>query len=105
MVVSVMSLLGTFHLISTFDADSVLTDIRDHVEWDPATPFPEVLNSRLGSKEWHAPMTLYTSKYMREFLAEHGCEVLEMASSNTITSSYESGLEKSRQTRRPSCDL
>jgi hypothetical protein len=31
---------------------------------------------------------------MRSFLEEHGCEVLEIASTNTITSSYWDGLEK-----------
>jgi len=93
-IVSVMSLLGTFHTISTFDDDGFLENIGDHVEWDPNTPFPEVLNSKVGSSEWHAPMTLYTSTYMRRFLEEHGCEVLEIASTNTITSSYWDGLEK-----------
>lgn len=94
LIVSVMSLLGTFHLISQIDAKEFLVNLEDHVEWNPATPFPDVLNSRVGSNEWHAPMTLYTSEYMRRFLEEHGCEVLEIASTNTITSSYWKGLEK-----------
>ncbi|MBA7478015.1 methyltransferase domain-containing protein [archaeon] len=94
LIVSVMSLLGTFHTISTFDDDGFLENIGDHVEWDPNTPFPEVLNSKVGSSEWHAPMTLYTSTYMRGFLEGHGCEILEIASTNTITSSYLGGLEK-----------
>jgi len=94
LIVSVMSLLGTFHLISEFDARDFLINIKDHVEWDPSTPFPEVLNSRIGSNEWHAPMTVYTSDYMRGFMEGHGCEVLEIASTNTITSSYWKGLEK-----------
>jgi 2-polyprenyl-3-methyl-5-hydroxy-6-metoxy-1,4-benzoquinol methylase len=85
-VVSVMSLLGTFHLIATIDAKDFLENITDHVDWDPTEPFPEFLDSVPGSLEWHAPMTLYTSRYMRGFLEEHGCEVLEMASTNTITS-------------------
>lgn len=86
LVVSVMSLLGTFHLISTLDARDFLVNIWDHVEWDPKMPFPEVLDSRPGSPEWHAPMTLYSSTYLKRFLEEHGCEVVEMASKNTITS-------------------
>ena len=94
LIVSVMSLLGTFHLISKFDAKDFLVNIEDHVEWDPATPFPDVLNSRVGSNEWHAPMTVYTSDYIRRFMEEHGCEVLEIATTNTITSSYWDGLEK-----------
>ena len=78
-----MSLLGTFHLISTLDAKDFLKNITDHVDWDPTEPFPELIDSVPGSPEWHAPMTLYTSRYTRAFLEEHGCEVLEMASTNT----------------------
>jgi len=93
LAVSVMSLLGTFHLIATLDARNFLENIRDHVEWDPETPFPEVLNSKRGSPEWHAPMTLYTSRYLKRFLEDHGCRVVEMASTNAITSG-ERKLEK-----------
>lgn len=94
LIVSVMSLLGAFHLLSHFDAKDFLVNIEDHVEWDPSTEFPDYLNSRPGSNEWHAPMTLYTSVYMREFLEGHGCEVLDIASTNTITSSYWDELER-----------
>ncbi len=31
-------------------------------------------------------MTLYTSVYLRQFLEDHGCRVVEVASTNTITS-------------------
>ncbi len=93
LIVGVMSLLGTFHLISHFDHAAFLVNIKDHVEWDPSTGFPDHLNSRPGSKEWHAPMTLYTSDYMRRFMEEQGCEVLEMAATHTITSSYWGDLE------------
>jgi 2-polyprenyl-3-methyl-5-hydroxy-6-metoxy-1,4-benzoquinol methylase len=86
LVVSVMSLLGTFHLIATLDAKDFLLNIADHADWDPAEPFPEYLDTIRGSNEWHTPMTLYTSRYMMGFLEEHGCKVLEMASTNTITS-------------------
>jgi ubiquinone/menaquinone biosynthesis C-methylase UbiE len=85
LAVSVMSLLGTFHLIATLDAKDFLKNITDHVDWDPDEPFPDHIDSIPGSNEWHAPMTLYTSQYMRRLLEEHGCEVLEMASTNTIT--------------------
>jgi len=94
LIVSVMSLLGTFHTISTFDDDSFLENIGDHIEWEPSKPFPEVLNSKVGSNEWHAPMTLYTSTYMRRFLEDQGCDVIEMAATDTITSSYPRGLER-----------
>ena len=94
LIVSVMSLLGTFHLISHFDHERFLLILEDHIEWDPSTPFPDHVNTNLKSKDWHAPMTLYTSGYMKEFLEGHGCEVLEIASTNTITSSYWDGLEK-----------
>ena len=93
-IVSVMSLLGTFHLISHFDHAEFLVTMEDHVEWDPSTAFPEYIDSKPGSNQWHAPMTLYTSTYMREFLEGHGCEVLEIASTNTITSSYWGELER-----------
>ena len=93
-IISVMSLLGTFHLISHFDSASFLENITEHIEWDPSTPFPEVLNSKIGSNEWHAPMTLYTSTYMKKLFKELGCEVLDIASTDTITSSYFKGLEK-----------
>jgi len=93
LVISVMSLLGTFHLISILDARDFLVNIRDHIEWDPVTPFPDVLDSKPGSPEWHAPMTLYTSRYLGRFLEDHGCSVVEMASTNTITSG-ERKLEK-----------
>ncbi|MBN2334188.1 class I SAM-dependent methyltransferase [Candidatus Bathyarchaeota archaeon] len=85
-IISAMSLLGTFHLIGTADAAEFLEEISEHTEWSPDEPFPDVLDSRPGSPEWHTPMTLYTSTYMRELLADHGCEVLEMAAANTITS-------------------
>jgi len=91
-IVSVMSLLGTFHLISSFDAASFLINIRNHVEWDPNTSFPEVLYSK-GLEEWHAPMTLYSSKGLRELIEKAGGRVVEFASTNTITSTYH-GLEK-----------
>ena len=94
LIVSVMSLLGTFHLISHFDHAEFLVTLEDHVEWDASTGFPDHLNSRQDSNQWHAPMTLYTSTYMREFLEGQGCEVLEIASTNTITSSYWSELER-----------
>jgi len=93
-VVSVMSFLGTFHLISQFDAADFLENVEAHVEWDPSTPLPDYLDSKIGSNEWHAPMTIYTSGYMRQFFTEHNCEVLEMAAANTITSAYWDGLEK-----------
>ena len=92
-VVSVMSLLGTFHLIAHFDAAEFLENVETHVEWDPSTPLPGYLNSKTGSNEWHAPMTVYTSEYMRQFFTEHHCEVLEMAAANTITSAHWGGLE------------
>jgi len=85
-IISAMSLLGTFHLIGTTDAAGFLEHISEHTEWSLDEPFPDVLDSRRGSPEWHAPMTLYTSTYLRGFLAEHGCRVLEMAAANTITS-------------------
>lgn len=85
-ITSVMSLLGTFHLISSLDGVEFLEGITDHIDWDPETSFPEVMDSILGSNEWHAPMTLYTSTYMRKFLEENGCKVVEVASPNTITS-------------------
>ena len=93
LIVSVMSLLGTFHLISFFDSASFLENITDHIEWDPKTPFPEILYSKIGSDEWHAPMTLYTSTYLKNVFKELGCEVVEAASTDTITSSYFSGLD------------
>ena len=83
LVLGVMSLLGTFRLISTLDAEDFLENITDHIDWDPAAPFPDHIDTIPGSPEWHAPMTHYTSWYMRAFLEEHGCEVLEMASTNT----------------------
>jgi ubiquinone/menaquinone biosynthesis C-methylase UbiE len=85
-IISAMSLLGTFHLIGTTDAAGFLEHISEHIEWSLDEPFPDVLDSRRGSPEWHAPMTLYTSTYLRGFLADHGCQVLEMAAANTITS-------------------
>jgi ubiquinone/menaquinone biosynthesis C-methylase UbiE len=85
-VISAMSLLGTFHLIGTTDAVGFLEKITDHIEWVPGEPFPDVLDSRLGSPEWHTPMTLYTSTYLRGLLDDHRCEVVEMAAANTITS-------------------
>lgn len=92
-VVSVMSLLGSFHLISSFDDNGFLTNITDHVEWDPNTPFPDVMNSK-GLVEWHAPMTLYTSIGLKQLIESTGCKVVEIASTNTITSSYQRGLDK-----------
>jgi ubiquinone/menaquinone biosynthesis C-methylase UbiE len=85
-IISAMSLLGTFHLIGTTDAAGFLEKISEHIEWSPGEPFPDVLDSRPGSPEWHTPMTLYTSAYLRGLLADHGCEVVEMAAANTITS-------------------
>lgn len=86
LVISAMSLLGTFHLISTLDAADFLVNIEDHVEWRRGSPFPEIMHSRPGSPEWHAPMTLYTSTYLRGLLEGMGCSVVEMAATNTITS-------------------
>jgi len=86
LVISAMSLLGTFHLISTLDAADFLEKIEAHVEWKRGSPFPEILYSRPGSPEWHAPMTLYTSNYLRGLLEEMGCSVVEVAATNTITS-------------------
>jgi len=86
LIISAMSLLGTFHLIGTTDAAGFLEYISEHIEWSPGEPFPDVLDSRPGSPEWHTPMTLYTSTYLRGLLADHGCEVVETAAANTITS-------------------
>ena len=92
-IVGVMSLLGTFHVISHFDHARFLTEIMDHIDWNPETPLPAYVNSKFGSNQWHAPMTLYSSSYMKEFFEEHDCQVLEMAASNTVTSSYWDELE------------
>jgi ubiquinone/menaquinone biosynthesis C-methylase UbiE len=86
LVISAMSLLGTFHLISTLDAVDFLENIEDHVEWTRGSPFPDIMYSRPGSREWHAPMTLYTSTYLRSVLEGMGCNVVETAATNTITS-------------------
>ncbi len=86
LVISAMSLLGTFHLVSTIDAVDFLESIEDHVEWTRGSPFPEIMYSKPGSREWHMPMTLYTSTYLRGLLEEMGCSVVETASTNTITS-------------------
>ncbi len=86
LVISAMSLLGTFHLISTLDAADFLENIEDHMEWKRGTPFPDILYSRPGSREWHTPMTLYTSTYLRGLLEGMGCNVVEAAATNTITS-------------------
>jgi ubiquinone/menaquinone biosynthesis C-methylase UbiE len=93
-VFSVMSLLGTFHTISTFDDDDFLENIENHVEWSPTTVFPEYINSKIGSYEWHAPMTLYTSRGLKELLESKGLRMEEVAATNTITSSYFRGLDK-----------
>lgn len=42
--------------------------------------------SKPGSPEWHTPITLYTSTYLRCLLEEMGCRVVETAATNTITS-------------------
>jgi len=94
LIVGVMSLFGAFHLISHFDVAEFLLNIEDHCEWDPTTEFPDHLDSKLGSNQWHAPMTLYSSEYMRKFMEGQGCEVLEMSATQSITSSYLAGLEK-----------
>jgi ubiquinone/menaquinone biosynthesis C-methylase UbiE len=86
LVVSAMSLLGTFHLISTLDAADFLENVEDHVEWKLGSPFPEIMYSKPGSPEWHTPMALYTSTYLRGLLEEMGCRVVETAATNTITS-------------------
>jgi len=86
LVISAMSLLGTFHLVSTLDAASFLENIEDHVEWTRGSPFPDIIFSKPGSPEWHAPMTLYTSTYLRGLLEEMGCDIVETAATNTITS-------------------
>ena len=86
LVISAMSLLGTFHLVSTLDAANFLENIEDHVEWTRGSPFPDIIFSKPGSPEWHAPMTLYTSTYLRGLLEEMGCDIVETAATNTITS-------------------
>jgi ubiquinone/menaquinone biosynthesis C-methylase UbiE len=86
LVISAMSLLGTFYLIATLDAADFLETIEDHVEWKRGSPFPEIMYSRPGSREWHTPMTLYTSTYLRGLLEGMGCSVVETAATNTTTS-------------------
>jgi ubiquinone/menaquinone biosynthesis C-methylase UbiE len=49
LAVSVMSLLGTFHLIATLDAKDFLKNITDHVDWDPDEPFHDHIDSIPGS--------------------------------------------------------
>ncbi len=84
--ISAMSLLGTFHLISSLDAADFLENIEDHVEWTRGSTFPDILYSKPGSNEWHAPMTLYTSTYLQGLLEGMGCNVVQTAATNTITS-------------------
>jgi len=92
LIISVMSLLGTFHTISSADEANFLENIQAFVDWDQSTPFPELMNS-IGSFVWHAPMTLYTSTYLKSTLEGLGCSVIDIASTDTITSSYLKGLE------------
>lgn len=90
--VSVMSLLGTFHTISSFDESDFLENIEVYVDWNSSTPFPELMDS-VGSSQWHVPMTLYTSTYLKRTLEDLGCSIIDIASTDTITSSYLWGLE------------
>jgi len=85
LIVSVMSMAGALHLIGTLDACSFLESIEDHIDWDPTSPLPSMLDSVPDSREWHAPMTLYTSSFLRRTLEEQGCRVLHIAATNSIT--------------------
>ena len=54
-IISAMSLLGTFHLIGTTDAAGFLEKISDHTEWAPGEPFPDVLDIGGGARSGTLP--------------------------------------------------
>jgi len=86
LIVGVMSLVGTMHLIGLLDAKAILEQIEEDIEWERSSPLPDILDSRTGSREFHLPMSLYSSVGLGRLLEHHGCRVLEMAASRTISS-------------------
>jgi len=84
-LISVMSLGGTMRIIGPLDCEPVLRDFEKHLQWDGASPHGGIVYTRPGSNEFHAPMALFTSGYIREQFDALGCEILEMASASPIS--------------------
>lgn len=82
---SVMSLLGTLTLAGTLDSTNFLERMASHLDWLPPAALPPYALTLPESDEFHLPMALFTSGYLREMCRDAGCEVLAMAAANPIS--------------------
>jgi ubiquinone/menaquinone biosynthesis C-methylase UbiE len=88
LLVSVMSLYGAMRLIGSLDAASVLETIDQHLDWRSVLGGAGVLCTHAGSREFHQPIALFTSRGLIVALTEAGFDVQRIASATPILTQY-----------------
>ena len=81
---SVMALYGTLRLLGPLDAAKVLETRDDHLPWTEVLGGSQVVLTVPGSREFHAPMALFTVKGLRTAMSDAGLRVTRMATANPI---------------------
>jgi SAM-dependent methyltransferase len=84
-MVSVMGVWGALRFGVVLDPPDVFERLEDHLEWDGSSELPEVFPTRIGSTEFHAPMTLYTARSLADLLEEAGLTVVDVAAANPLS--------------------
>jgi len=86
LLIGVDSLYGVLRLIGPLDAHEFLELPDTHIDWQAVLSGAGVVYSRLGSREFHQPLVLFTSDGLRQALERVGLRVIEMAAANPVVS-------------------
>jgi 2-polyprenyl-3-methyl-5-hydroxy-6-metoxy-1,4-benzoquinol methylase len=87
-LVSVMSLYGAMRLLGPLDAAQVVESIDQHLDWQQVLGGADIVLTRAGSKEFHQPIALFTSRGLSAALTAEGLRIERLASANPIFTQY-----------------
>jgi 2-polyprenyl-3-methyl-5-hydroxy-6-metoxy-1,4-benzoquinol methylase len=87
-LVSVMSLYGAMRLLGPLDAAQVVESIDQHLDWEQVLGGADIVFTRPGSKEFHQPIALFTSRGLSAALTDAGLHVERLASANPLFPQY-----------------
>ena len=87
-LVSVMSLYGAMRLLGPLDAAQVVESIDQHLDWEQVLAGADIVFTRAGSKEFHQPIALFTSRGLSAALGDEGLSVEQIASANPLFTQY-----------------
>jgi ubiquinone/menaquinone biosynthesis C-methylase UbiE len=86
LLVSVVSLYGTWNLAGPLDAVSALENPDAHIDLQAFLSGAGVVLTRPGSREFHQPMVLFSSAGLRDALERVGLAVTAMAAADPLVS-------------------